>query len=51
MDVESMSIRVNEASLKQHQNKLIPRSYRTVVRRVDEEGKFKWLMIELENMA
>ena len=51
MDVEKMSIQVNEGSLKEHQNKMIPRYYRTVVRSTDEEGKFKWLSIELEQMA
>lgn len=51
MDVEIMSIKVNEASLKKNQNKMIPRYYRTVVRRVDEQGKFKWLAIELEEMG
>ena len=51
MDIEMMSIRVNEASIKEHQNKMIPRHYRTVVRREDVEGKFKWLSIELEEIA
>lgn len=30
---------------------MIPRHYRTVVRRQDEAGKFKWLTIELEGYA
>ena len=30
---------------------MIPRYYRTAVRRPDEIGKFKWLHIELEEMA
>lgn len=30
---------------------MIPRYYRSVVRRTDEEGKFKWMQIELEEMA
>ena len=51
MDIEMMSIRVNEASIKEHQNKMIPRHYRTVLRREDVEGKFKWLSIELEEIA
>ena len=51
MDLQTVSIQVNEASYKQHNYKMIPRYYRTVVRRPDEDGKFKWLQIELEEMS
>ena len=29
----------------------MPKYYRTIVRRRNEEGKFKWMHIELEEMA
>ena len=51
MDVECMSIHVNEKSYKEHSNTLVPKHYRSIVRRADEAGKFKWLQIELEEIA
>ena len=50
MDLEFVDIRVNEASYKEHRA-IIPKHYRTVVRRSDMEGRFKWTQIELEEMA
>ena len=51
MDLEFMEIKVNSATYKQQGNHIIPKLYRTVVRKPNDEGKFKWLEIELHEMA
>ena len=52
MQKEVMSIKINAETYKPQQNMfLVPRHYRTVIRRVDEDGHFKWLRQKLEDIA
>ena len=51
LDIETMEVRVNEKSFKEQGDRIVPKYYRTVVRRPDEEGRFKWIQLELEEIA
>ena len=50
-DVEIMEIRVNEKAFEEHGKVIVPKFYRTVVRKPDMEGNFKWIEIELQEIA
>lgn len=51
LDIETMEIRVNEAAFEKCNHIVVPKFYRTIVRKPDEDGKFKWIQLELEEMA
>jgi hypothetical protein len=50
MDMEFMKIEVNDRDYRA-KDCVMPRTYRTMVRSVDEFGKFKRLNMELEELA
>ena len=50
MDMEFMKIKVNDDDYRA-KDCVMPRTYRTMVRSVDEMGKFKRLNMELEEIA
>ncbi len=50
LDIETMEVKLNEAHYKKN-GVLIPKFYRAVVRKPDEQGKFKWIQQDLEEIA
>mmetsp|Transcript_37432 Transcript_37432/g.49221 ORF Transcript_37432/g.49221 Transcript_37432/m.49221 type:complete len:124 (+) Transcript_37432:706-1077(+) len=46
-----MNIKINEKAFKANNDYIKPKDYRTVVRKPDMAGKFKWINIELEEIA
>jgi len=51
MDIEIMEIKTNEQSYIDNKKINVPKYYRTVTKREDEDGLCKWLKLELEQMA
>jgi len=50
-DIERMCIKINEDKFKESSDVIKPKEYRTVKRVPDQGGKFKWIEIELQEIA
>ena len=50
-DIERMCVHINEQAYIACGYQIKPKDYRTVVRKVDDDGRFKWINIELREIA